>query len=89
MAHRPETGRLEIQTNDEEQENNAQLGEVQQLFTICNEAGNRADNHACSQIAKDCSQPETFEQRRGNDRSGEDHQGLQIKTADGNIVFHN
>ena len=89
MTQRPEAGGLEIKTDDEQQKHHAQFGEMQQFFTIGNKTGNRADNHTGGQIAQNGSQPHTLEQWCGNDCPAEDHQGLQIKTADGNIVFHN
>ena len=82
---RPDALRVELQTDEKEQEHDAELGELQYGLRVRDEAqAPRPDRHAGDQVAEHRAQAEPLAQGNGNDAGGQIDQGL-LKKA---VRFH-
>ncbi len=57
MAEGPKSRRFQFETDNEEQEHDAELGEMQKFLAIGNQAGHWTNRDACGKIAEDRAKP--------------------------------
>ena len=67
----PQPRRLEFETDDEQQEDDAQFGDVQDVVGIGDHLQRRADDDAGEQVTEHGAEAELLEDRRGNHRAAE------------------
>ena len=75
---RPQPRRLELQADDEQQEHDAEFGDLQDLLAAGDQPRRRADGDAGGEIAEHGAEPEALEQRRGDHRAAEQQQDFGI-----------
>ncbi|MNV89959.1 hypothetical protein D3C71_1842950 [compost metagenome] len=79
LAHQPQAFWRQLQADDEQQQDHAQLGNVRDAFGIADQPQRlRADGHASEQVADHCAELQALGQWNGDDGGEqEDHRGLQ------------
>ena len=76
-AQCPEFGGAHFEANEKKKHDDAEFGEVEDVFRIADQAQPvRADQHAGGEIAKYRAQPQTPEERRGHDGCRQQRHGV-------------
>ena len=75
--HDPQARRLQLQPDDEEQQHDAELGDVRDAADVTDEVETpRADDETGGHVAEDRGQPREAEQRHRDDGRGQQDHGL-------------
>ena len=77
----PQPRRLELEADDEQQEDDAELGDVQDFFAAGDQPRCRADGDAGGEVAEDGAETDALEQRRRDHRAAEQQQNFGIDLA--------
>ena len=78
LAEHPQPGRLQLEADDEQQEHDADLGEVQDVLGIADESdAERADHEPGAQVAEYVPKADEAKDRHDNRRRGEKNRRLR------------
>jgi hypothetical protein len=69
--HLPQAARLQLQPDDEQQEDDAEFGDVQDLLAVRQPVKDRPDHHAGGEVAEHRAKPEPLENRGRDDGAAE------------------